>query len=139
LPENLTLISSGRLKWYVDGQHGEPFSVLGRLLLERVYIGEAIGVSTMDWTNPLSRMQYESPALGTPIIVPSSVVTTDGIFDMTEWIRLDWQERATRGSKRSQFRLRFEIPSDNDSMNDVVYTDETAPTLAELEVTYEYP
>jgi hypothetical protein len=139
LPEDLTQIAACRLKWYVDGQYGEPFSVLGRLLLERVYIGEAIGTSTMEWTNPLSRAQYESSALDTPIIVPSSVVTNDGIFDVTSWARLDWQERASRGTKRSQFRLRFEIPNDNDTMNDVVYTDEAAPTLAELEVTYEYP
>jgi hypothetical protein len=77
--------------------------------------------------------------LSAPIIVPSNVVTTNGIFDVTPWVALDWQERANRSSKRSQFRLRFETSNDNDAMNDAVYTEETVPTLAELEVTYEYP
>ncbi len=139
LPEDLTLISACRLKWYSHGQSGDPFSTLGRLLLERVYIGEAIALSTLETTNPEARVQYESPALGAPMIVPSSVVTTNDTIDVTSWARLDWQERASRGSKRSQFRLRFENINDNDAANDLIYTEETAPTLAELEVTYEYP
>ncbi len=139
LPEDLTMISLCRLKWYSHGQNGAPFSSLGRLLLERVYIGEAIALSTLDSTNPAARAQYESPALDAPIIVPSSLVATNGTIDVTSWARLDWQERGSRGSKRSQFRLRFENPNDNDAANDLVYTEETAPTLAELEVTYEYP
>lgn len=139
LPEDLTLISFCRLKWHTHGQVGNPFSTLGRLLLERVYIGEAIALSPIDSSNPAARAQYESPALDAPMIVPSSVVTSGGVFDVTSWVRFDWQERASRSSKRSQFRLRFETPNDNDTENDAVYTEETTPTLAELEITYEYP
>lgn len=140
LPDDLTSINSGRLKWYVTGQRGTPFAVLGRLLLERVYIGETIAYSDADSVNPNAQVQYESPALSPPIIVPSNAVTSMGTFDVTSFVMQDWADRGNRSTKRSQFRLRFEVPSDNDSAYDDIYSDvEQTPKLAELEVTYEYP
>ncbi|MFL5345158.1 MAG: Ig-like domain-containing protein [Hyalangium sp.] len=140
LPEELTHITSSRLKWYITGQRGTPFAVLGRLLLERVYIGETIAYSGAESVNPDAKVQYESPALNPPIIVPSNAITTMGTFDVTSFVTQDWADRGSRNTKRSQFRLRFEVPSDNDSAYDDIYSDvEQTPKLAELEVTYEYP
>lgn len=139
LPNELTQITLSRLRWYVTSQNGDPFGNLGRLFLERVYIGEAIALSTAEWTNPEARTQYESPALNPPIVIPSSALTPNGIFNVTSFVALDWQERTTRGTQRSQFRLRFEIPNDGDAVSDNVNTDDTVSTPAELEVTYEYP
>jgi hypothetical protein len=140
LPEELTRITSSKLKWYVTGQRGTPFTVLGRLLLEQVYIGEAIAFSDAESTNPDAKAQYESPALSPPIIVPSNAITSMGTFDVTSFVTLDWTERGSRNAKRSQFRLRFEVPSDNDGLNDNIYSDvEQTTKLAELDITYEYP
>ncbi|HEX8700769.1 MAG TPA: Ig-like domain-containing protein [Myxococcaceae bacterium] len=140
LPDNLVQITNAKLKWYISGRNGDPFGVLGRLLIERVYIGNQIALSTAETVNPEARVQYESPALSPPIFVTSSELTTSGIFDVTSFVALDWQDRSNRSSKRSQFRLRFEVPTDNDSSFDEVYSSEaTSPKLAELEVTYQYP
>lgn len=140
LSDNLVQIANAKLKWHVSGRHGDAFGTLGRLLIERVYIGEQIALSTASSTNPETRVQYESQALNPPIFATSSAITTTGIFDVTSFVALDWQDRSSRNSKRSQFRLRFEAPTDNDSAGDDLYSDaETAPKLAELEVTYEHP
>jgi hypothetical protein len=141
LPDNLTRFTACNLKWFVTGQRGAPFETLGRLLLERVYIGEAIALSNNTGPiNPASKTQYESAALSAPIIVPSSAVTPVAAFDVTSFVTLDWGERNNRNTKRSQFRLRFETPSDADGLGDDIYSDvEQTPKLAELEVTYEYP
>jgi hypothetical protein len=139
LPNELTQITLSRLKWYVTRQNGDPFANLGYLFLERVYIGEAIALSNAQSTNPAARLQYESQALNTPFVIPSSALTPNGVFDVTPFVALDWQERTNRGTSRSQFRLRFELPNDGDATNDVLSTDETVSTPAELEITYEYP
>jgi hypothetical protein len=140
LPDNLLQVTNSKLKWYVSSRRGDPFGSLGRLLVERVYIGNQIAYSTTEWTNPEARVQYESQALNPPIFATSSNITTTGIFDVTSFVALDWQARASRNSKRSQFRLRFESLTDNDSEFDDIYSDvESTPKLAELEVAYEHP
>ncbi len=141
LPEDLNRITFSRLTWYVSGQSGNPFGNLGRLFLERVYIGEEIGLSPAAGpTNPLSKAQYESESLGAPIIISSSNLSPNGVFDVTSFTSLDWQERINRNSKRSQLRLRFEVPNNNDSIHDKIQTSGEGPfALAMLEVTYEYP
>jgi len=140
LPEQLTRITDCRLRWFVTGQTGTPFVDLGRLLLERVYIGESIAFSSTETTNPASKGQYEASTLGPSIIVPGAVVTTTTVIDVTSFVTLDWADRTNRNAKRSQFRLRFETPSDNDSLGDRINSDvEQTPKLAELVVTYEYP
>jgi hypothetical protein len=140
LPDNLTQITSAKLRWYISGRNGDAFGNLGRLLIERVYIGNQIALSTADTTNPEARVQYESQALNPPIFVASGDLMTTGVFDVTSFVSLDWQEKTNRGSKRSQFRLRHEIPTDNDSSSDEIYSSEdSAPNLAELEVTYQHP
>jgi methionine-rich copper-binding protein CopC len=141
LPEDLNRITFGRLTWHVSNQSGNPFGSLGKLFLERVYIGEQIGLTLAgDPANPLAKAQYESSPLGTPIIVSSGDLNPNGVFDVTSFVSLDWQDRTSRNSKRSQFRLRFEIPNNNDSIHDGVQTSGEGPfSLAMLEVTYEYP
>ncbi|HLL04944.1 MAG TPA: Ig-like domain-containing protein [Myxococcaceae bacterium] len=140
LPDSLLRITNSKLKWYVSGRDGDAFGSLGRLLLERIYIGNQIALSTADWTNPDARVQYESQALNSPLFITSNEITTVGTFDVTSFVVLDWQDRANRSSKRSQFRLRFETITNNNSMEDSLYSSAgTSPKLAELEVTYEYP
>lgn len=140
LPDSLLRITNSKLKWHVSGRNGDAFGSLGRLLLERIYIGNQIALSTADWTNPDARVQYESPALNSPLFITSNEITTVGTFDVTSFVVLDWQDRANRSSKRSQFRLRFETITNNNSMEDSLYSSAgTSPKLAELEVTYEYP
>ncbi|MDY7229825.1 Ig-like domain-containing protein [Hyalangium rubrum] len=140
LPDSLDRITDSKLKWFITGQRGDAFGGLGHLVLERVYIGSQIATSDMSWTNPESRAQYDSPALNPAILIPSSAVTTTGVFDVTSFVALDWADRATRSGKRSQFRLRFEAPTDQDAQRDDLYSDsEQTPKLAELEVTYEFP
>lgn len=140
LPENLAQITSSRLKWYVTAKQGNPFGDLGRIALERLYIGEEIATSTIDSPNPISKAQYESSALSSPILISSSQITTVGIFDVTSLVALDWEDRGNRNAKRSQFRFRFEAMSDNDGASDSLYSDvDQTPKLADLEVTFEYP
>lgn len=140
LPDSLLRITNSKLKWHVSGRDGDAFGSLGRLLLERIYIGNQIALSTADWTNPDARAQYESQALNSPLFIMSNEITNVGIFDVTSFVVLDWQDRANRSSKRSQFRLRFETITNNNSMEDSLYSSAgTSPKLAELEVTYEYP
>jgi hypothetical protein len=139
LPDDLILIKQCGLKWRVSSVLDNPFQTLGNLLLERVYIGEEIALSDTNSNNPASKTQYESPALSSPIIIPSNSIYTITGVDVTSFVTQHWQERGSRGSKRAQFRLRFEIPNDNDGRNDVIYTEETVSTLAELEITYEHP
>jgi hypothetical protein len=139
LPDDLLQIKYCTLKWYVSGQGGNPFQTLGKLLLESVYIGEEIALSDASTSNPVSKAQYESPTLGSPIAIPSSAIYTVTGVDVTSLVSAHWQERASRGNKRAQFRLRFEVPNDGDSENDIIYTDDSGPSLAELEMTYEHP
>jgi hypothetical protein len=139
LPDNLIRFNYCALKWRVSRQLGAPFQTLGNLLLERVYIGEEIALSDTNSTNPVSKAQYESPALNSPSIIPSSTISSTTSVDVTLFVSLHWEERTNRGSKRAQFRLRFEVPNDNDSQNDGLYTDDTVSTLAELELSYEHP
>jgi hypothetical protein len=140
LPEDLTRITSCRLKWYVTSRRGNPFGDLGRVVLERVYIGEAIAFSDVESTNPIAKTQYESSALAPPILISSDQITTSGVFDVTSLVTLDWAERTNRNAKRSQFRFRFEAFTDNDSAADDLYSDvERTPKLADLEITFEYP
>jgi hypothetical protein len=139
LPDDLTRFSNSKLKWRVSRQLNEPFQTLGNLLLERVYIGEEIALSNTTSTNPVSKTQYESAALSSPTIIPSSTISSITEIDVTLFVSQHWQERTSRGNKRAQFRLRFEIPNDNDSVNDLLHTEDTVPTLAELEISYEHP
>jgi hypothetical protein len=140
LPEDLTRIISSRLKWYITGRRGDSFRDLGRLVLERVYIGEAIALSDTESTNPIAKIQYESVALAPPIFVSSDKITTTGVFDVASFVTFDWAERTNRNAKRSQFRFRFETISDNDGVADSLYSDvEQSPKLADLEITFEYP
>lgn len=140
LPDSLLRITNSKLKWYVSGHHGDAFGSLGRLLLERVYIGNQIAISTQESTNPEARVQYESQALNTPLFIARNDITTVGIFDVTSFVVVDWQDRLSRSSKRSQFRLRFEAITNNNGMEDSIYSSiDTSPKLAELEVTFEHP
>ncbi|WP_224246221.1 Ig-like domain-containing protein [Hyalangium gracile] len=139
LPENLSRLTSAKLIWYTTNQTGDPLASLGSLLLERVYIGEEIALSNATWTNPVAKTQYESPALNTPISVSVGPLIPAVQFNTTSFVASDWLDRTNRGTKRSQFRLRFEVPSDNDAENDSIHTHEDVSTPAELEVTYEYP
>lgn len=140
LPEALSVITSSRLRWFATEQGGTPFSTLGRLLLEHVYIGETIAFSSIEMTNPAAKGQYEAPSLGSSISIPISTLPAATITDVTSFVTHDWAERVNRNTKRSQFRLRFELPTNNDGLIDRVASDvDQNPKLAELEVTYEYP
>ncbi|MDC0709014.1 Ig-like domain-containing protein [Stigmatella sp. ncwal1] len=140
LPENLTSITRSLMKWHQTGRRGAPFSSLGNLLLERVYIGDEIALSTNDWTNPSARIQYESTPIGPAMLMTDGNPTSPRVFDVRSFIILDWQDRHSRHNKRSQFRLRFESPSNGNSAYDCLQTDQAfTPKLAELEVSYEYP
>jgi hypothetical protein len=139
LPENISKINQATLKWHISQQVNDPFGSLGSLFLEQVYIGEQIALSPPDGssTNPQTKVQYESQALSPPLVVTQGMIPTG--INVTSFVTNDWQQRASR-SKRSQFRLRFEVPNNLDAKTDRLVSDwEITPVLAELEVTYEYP
>jgi len=137
LPENLAQLNRATLKWHISHQVNDPLGSLGRLFLEQVYIGDQIALSPVDGTNPQSKAQYESPALSSPIVVTQGAITAG--IDVTSFVVNDWQERSSRGT-HSQFRLRFEVPNNNNGKTDRLISDrESTPILAELEVAYEHP
>jgi hypothetical protein len=138
LPENLVAIEQATLKWHVTSQINDPFGTLGPLLLEQVYIGDKIALTPESGPlNPQTKIQYESPALASPITITPNAVGAG--INATLFVASDWAERTSR-NKRSQFRLRFEIPNNNDGKTNRLTSDwEVTPTLADLEVTYEYP
>ncbi|WP_224368448.1 Ig-like domain-containing protein [Hyalangium versicolor] len=140
LPEELTAITGSTLKWYVTGMTGDPFIDLGTPLLERVYIGESIAYSSTESVNLDARIQYESSAVSPPIIITIDILKSVEVFDVTSFVALDWSARINRNTKRSQFRIRFNTPSDNDGRRDAIYSYVSqTPKLAELEITYEHP
>lgn len=138
LPEDLSRVTKSELKWNVSGQEGNPYNTLGNILLERVYIGEKVALSTIDETNPRAKEQYESPAIS-PTLNITNNVRSDLSVDVTPLVASAWSDR-TNQSKRAQFRLRFENATDSDGQSDIVYSSsEITPQLAELRVTYEHP
>jgi hypothetical protein len=138
LPEDLTQITQANLKWWVTTQRGNPFGKFGQLLLEPVNVGEQIE-TWFDEVNPDTVADYHAPALAAGIDVPTSAIGSPGTFDVTHQVKKDWSERVPR-NKRTQYRLRFVGASDNDGATDALFSDVDAhPTLAELQVTYEYP
>ncbi|NTX60081.1 Ig-like domain-containing protein [Myxococcus sp. CA051A] len=137
LPEELVFIRQAQIKWWATGQRGDPYGKLGRLLLEPVDVGEELPTS-FDF-DPRLEAAYHSQPLSSGIPVPSDSLGRPGRIDVTAVVAQDWANRATR-NKRTQYRLRFEIGTNNDGNVDSIDSNvEEDPKLAELEVTYEYP
>lgn len=138
LPNNLTQIHQARVKWWVSSVSGSPFEKFGRLLLEPVDVGETIELS-WEVIDPRTVADYEAQPLAPAMEIPTSVTSTQGDFEVTQWLLRDWADRSIR-NKRSQYRLRFEQPSDGNNQRDYLLCDvDIHPKLAELWVTYEYP
>ncbi|NVJ25291.1 Ig-like domain-containing protein [Myxococcus sp. AM011] len=137
LPEELTVIRQARLKWWVTYQQGNPYGQLGQLLLEPVDVGEEIPVD-VDY-NPRVEVAYYSQPLSSGVSVLAGQLGRPSTIDVTPMVTTDWGNRVAR-NKRTQYRLRFELGTNNDGVADVLQSDsETDPKLAELEVTYDYP
>ncbi|WP_275900395.1 Ig-like domain-containing protein [Pyxidicoccus trucidator] len=138
LPEELTQVSQATLRWWVTTQLGNPFEKHGRLLLEPVDVGDEIAL-TSDGPTPEIIADYDAEPLAPGVGVLASSVASPGSLDVTSWVAQDWSNRIVR-NKRTQYRLRFEQAVTNDSIADVLRSDaEVHPTLAELQVVYEYP
>ncbi|RKH69158.1 Ig-like domain-containing protein [Corallococcus llansteffanensis] len=138
LPEKLTRITFSQLRWPVGRIFGDPFGKLGELLLEPVDVGDIIEYS-FDGKNPQTIADYHTPPLKDAFVVPPSTVPFRGEFDVTEWTAQDWQNRGIR-NKRTQYRLRFQNPTNADTVKDQLYCDPSYnEVLAALWVTYEYP
>ncbi|MFY2559536.1 Ig-like domain-containing protein [Corallococcus terminator] len=137
LPEELTLIRQAQLKWWVTNQQGAPYGKLGRLLLEPVDIGEELPVYF--GYNPELEVAYSSQAISSGVSVPAIQPGRPATIDVTTMVAADWVNRVAR-NKKTQYRLRFELGTNNDNVVDVLQSSsETDPKLAELEVTYDYP
>ncbi|MFY1824950.1 Ig-like domain-containing protein [Myxococcus fulvus] len=137
LPENLITIQQARLKWWTNGQAGEPFKNLGQLLLEPVNYGETIPVS-FENDPTLIPILYTQPT-GSAMVIPETGIGKPGIIDVTTMVAADWTHRELR-NKRSQYRLRFTAETNFNDTTDALYSEaETHPKLAELEVVYEHP
>ncbi|NNC02155.1 Ig-like domain-containing protein [Corallococcus exiguus] len=138
IPNNLTRVVSSRLKWPVSKVIGDPFSKFGALLLEPVDVGEVIELSPGD-PNPSTIADYHSAALAPAVVVSLSDKPLRGDFDVTAWTIQDWENRNLR-NKRTQYRLRFEAPTNGDQLKDQIFSDSYDNSiLATLWVTYEYP
>lgn len=133
LPQDLTQITSAQLRLRITSAQGTPFSKLGNLLLESVSYGPMLDRTTAN---------YNTPTLGSALLVPSSIIGNEGFFDVALFVKDDWANRNTR-SNYSEFRLRFEVPNNTDSASDYVYFDrensDLVPEFAKLFLEYEYP
>ncbi|QSQ24760.1 Ig-like domain-containing protein [Pyxidicoccus parkwayensis] len=140
LPSDLSRITQATLRWWVTFQLGNPYSKLGQLILEPVNVGEQLETAGADDPpNPALIEDYHSAPLSTGINVLSNAVGAPGTLDVTSWVAKDWSDRATRNG-RTQYRFRFTQGSNNDGTDDRLVSDVGAhPTLAELQVVYEYP
>jgi hypothetical protein len=140
LPENLSVISQATLRWWMTSHVGSPLSKFGILYLEPVNVGSQIGTAPIDEPpNPDVIADYQVSPLSAGVPILPSVIGAPGVIDVTQWVATDWSARTAR-DRRTQYRLRFERASDNDSMTDALISDsETHPTLAELHIIYEHP
>ncbi len=140
LPADLIRINRSTLKWWSSIQLGQPFEKLGPLLLEPVNIGDELPYSSYEGgDNSAVAAAYNTLALSAGFAIAQSEVGAPGHFDVTPYVTRDWASRAER-NHRSQFRLRFTTETNNDRVTDDLRSDAgNHPTLAELEVVYEYP
>lgn len=140
LPEETTKISQATLKWWVTTVVGDPLGKFGQLLLEPVNVGERLDTAPVESPpSPDLIADYQASPLAAGVRVLPADIGSPGSFDVTDSVARDWSARASR-NRRTQYRLRFTQNSDSDSKTDALVSDaETHPTLAELNVVYEYP
>lgn len=140
LPSDLIRINRSTLRWWLSLQLGQPFEKLGSLLMEPVDVGEYLPQSSVEDTeSPVLTAAYNAQPRAIGLTITSANTGTPGQFDVTSYVTQDWASRVER-NYRSQFRLRFTQETNHDRGTDELRSSSsTHPTLAELEVVYEYP
>ncbi|WP_228560201.1 MULTISPECIES: Ig-like domain-containing protein [Myxococcus] len=140
LPSELIQINRSTIKWWLSTQLGQPFEQLGPLLLEPVDVGEYLPQSNVEDTeSPVLTAAYNAQPRALGLTLTAANIGTPGQFDVTSYVTQDWASRVER-NYRSQFRLRFTRETNSDRNTDELRSSSsTYPTLAELEVVYEYP
>ncbi|MBJ6766153.1 Ig-like domain-containing protein [Myxococcaceae bacterium JPH2] len=136
LPATTTAIIQSQLIWKISTVAGSPFSKLGNLYLEPVDIGEELDLS-FDTENPKTVADYNSPSLAGQLVIPPSSGPPLTLVSVTEWTASDWSNRTTRNN-RTQYRLRFENTTHDNSIDALSSDSESSPGLAELIITYEF-
>jgi hypothetical protein len=103
-----------------------------------VNVGEEIAL-TSEGPTPGIVADYNAEPLASGVSVLASAVGSPGSIEVTSWAAEDWSNRNVR-NKRTQYRLRFELAANNDSVPDILRSDaEVHPILGELQIVYEYP
>ncbi|WP_237080593.1 Ig-like domain-containing protein [Myxococcus xanthus] len=140
LPLDTIRINQATVRWWLSLRLGNPFEKLGPLLLEPVDVGEALPQSSEEEPgNPVLTAAYAAQPTAPGFIIAEADTGTPGQFNVTSYVTQNWASRMER-NYRSQFRLRFTLETDNDGVTDELRSTPTIhPTLAELEVVYEYP
>lgn len=139
LPEDLTQINQASLKWWVTRRYGDPFGKFGQLLLEPVNIGSQLEFGGYGENNAQTTADYNAPPLASGVSLLEAAIGAPGTFDITSLVTKDWGDRTAR-DKRTQYRLRFSVGTDNNAESDSLGSSPADhPTLAELQITFEYP
>lgn len=140
LPPELIRINQSTVRWWLSIKLGQPFEKLGPLLMEPVDVGEYLPQSYAEETeNPVLTAAYNAQPLSPGFTITEADTGAPGQFDVTAYVIRDWASRLER-NYRSQFRLRFTRETNNDGVTDELRSSvNTHPTLANLEVVYEYP
>ncbi|WNZ59560.1 Ig-like domain-containing protein [Myxococcus sp. MxC21-1] len=140
LPFDTIRINQATIRWWLSLRLGNPFEKLGPLLLEPVDVGESLPQSHAEETeNPVLTAAYTARPLAPGFTIAEADTGTPGQFDVTSYVTTNWARR-DEANYRSQFRIRFTSETDNDRDTDELRSSPTThPTLAELEVIYEYP
>ncbi|ATB49111.1 hypothetical protein MYMAC_004750 [Corallococcus macrosporus DSM 14697] len=140
LPSVLIRINQSTIRWWATNQLGQPFEKLGPLLMEPVDVGEYLPQTSVEEPDsPVLTAAYNAQPRATGLTITAAETGLPGQFDVTPYVAQDWADRVER-NHNSQFRLRFARETDNnDDTDELRSSSGTYPTLAELEVVYEYP
>lgn len=140
LPSDTVRISRSTLRWWLSLRLGSPFEKLGPLLMEPVDVGESLPQSVAETPpDPVLTAAYSAQPTASGFTITEADTGTPGQFDVTSYVARNWENRVET-NHRSQFRLRFTSETNGDGVTDELRSSPSVhPTLAELEVTYEYP
>lgn len=146
LPSTLTSISSATLSVYQEWVENKPYSALigsdGGLRAESVSYGADLTAAAFDTPTFLVKRCIGKVCLTQPasVILSSDSAAGRKAADVTSMVRDDWTNRTARGS-RSQFRLRFAIDTNLDSIRDMAafWSGEASSVMPTLLVSYLYP
>ncbi len=110
LPNNINKIVSAKFSAYQRNVTGDPYgSIMQKIIIEHVDFGTTIKFN-----------DFNTNTLHTAAVFSTNVTPGYKTEDVTISLKDDYAKRASRGN-RSQYRLRFSVPTDGDGNTDVAY------------------